>query len=238
MAIPATFLALADHRAPGLHFPAHPGAVTPDRTLPAPHHFGKPASPRAMEALKKTTSSCPAARDQLAEFYARYNGAEFCRLPDGDELVPLMTLLPAEDWEQATEELRSGDLSFLLDGLDDVLPRDGFVCIGGAPNEETRLLLSLNGTWEGRSSAGSICYASMDPVLGIAEPLAGSFFEFLNEFAAEPAKFFKKISSTYFLAKGNEIWGDVADRYLPEIGIAAEGMPAVSKDDPRQGLLY
>lgn len=240
MPIPSSFRALVEHPAPGLHFPAHPGAGTPERILASPHRAGRPAKPKALALLKKLTARCPTARDQLAEFYSTWDGFELCRLSDGDETIPLLSLFSIEEWAEATAELATGDVSFLLEDLEEVLPRDGFLVIGGSPSEGTRLLLSLTGTWDGKSTAGAICYASMDPVMGVGEPIAASFSELLEQIAADPAEFLQKISSTYFVTNGGRTWGDVADRYIPDIGAPGSAADAGDKDweDPRQGALF
>ena len=217
MPIPEPFAALASHPAPGLHFPPHPAANTPQRIVPCSHHFGSPASDEQIAELRRLTAKCPALSRELEEIFREANGMALCCVPDEDGPAPLLTILPIEEWQAATDELASGDLQFLIEGCQEAFPPGGYVVLGFVPNEETRLILSLAGRFEGVPTAGKILYASMDPVLDIGQPIAGSLEEFLERFADNPAAMLEKIGASYFLEKDGELWGDTADRYLADV---------------------
>lgn len=219
MAIPTAFLELVQHPAPGLHFPAHEVAGTPERVLPSPHRLHRPASAATLRKLDQILAAAPAeAAAELREFYTRWNGADLCCLPDGREQVGMLSLLPIQGWKAATEMVTEGPLSYCMkrpDGKPFWAPED-VVVIASAQSEETRLVLAMAGQWDDGPLAGRICYVAMDPVHAAGQPIADGFFDLLKRFAKDPAAFLAHISSTYFVKTRKGMWGDVADRYLPD----------------------
>ncbi|MDX2199243.1 MAG: hypothetical protein SF069_09770 [Phycisphaerae bacterium] len=67
-----------------------------------------------------------------------------------------------------------------------------------------------------RPTRGRICYVDVDPVHAAGQPIADGFFDLLERFAKDPAAFLEHISSTYIAKTHKGMWGDRADRYLPD----------------------
>lgn len=221
MSIPTSFLALTNHPAPGLHFPAHEAADRDEYVLPAPHAFADPANGSQLEELRKRTAACPTLQTELLDFYTRWNGAALCCLPDPLSGAPAsaLTILPIEAWDKATEPFTTDDLGWMLDGLEDMYVPGRFFVIAVSPSEGTHLVLFTEGLFEGESLAGKVFYLSMDPVLGATEPVANSFNSLLDEFATDPAGFLERIGYCHAVMGKSGLFGAVADRYLPDCGL-------------------
>jgi hypothetical protein len=222
MAIPRSFEELVSHPAPGLHFPPHELAGTVERIVPSAHRFGDPASAKAIRTLRTKTAACPEAQSELLEFFSRWDGANLCCLPDplNGGLAPALSILPVAAWDEFTSELVGEDLNWMFDGLEEMYVLGRFLVIAATDSECTRLVLFTGGQFDGIDLSGKVFYVSMDPVLGFTEPVAGSFHQLLHSFAADPAAFLSRIGFTSVVAKGEHIYGDVADRYLPDCGEA------------------
>ncbi len=212
MSIPTSFLALTNHPAPGLHFPAIEWAERDEFVVPAPHRFGDPADETRLEELRKRTAACPALQTDLLDFYTRWNGASLCCLPDllNGEATAALNILPIEDWDEATDDL--------LEGLEDIYIPGTYFVLAASPQEGTQLTLFTEGMLEGEPLAGKVFYLSMDPVLGPTEAVASSFNDLLDRFASNPAGFLEHIGYSHIVSGKSGIFGAVADRYLPDCG--------------------
>ncbi|HOB76405.1 MAG TPA: hypothetical protein PKG54_17985 [Phycisphaerae bacterium] len=244
MTIPLSFQTLAEHPAPGLHFPAHERAERDEYVLPAPHYFGTPATPRELERLRNKTAACPSLQAELLAFYSRWNGVDLCAVPDllSGEPTPALCIHPLEDWDGLTAQL-ANKMGWVLEGLEEMYVAGRYQVFASSPGEGTRLVLFTQGECEGRPLAGKVFYLSMDPVLSFTEPVADSFFALLSAFADDPTAFLARIGYTTCVSGKDGIYGARPDRYLADCGLRldepeqpAEG--GAGDEDPRQGTLF
>lgn len=237
MPIPASFEALAAHAAPGLHFAPHERAERGECVLPAPHQFGRPATPAALETLRKKTAACPQLQADLLEFYSRWNGVGLCAAPDllSGEPSPALNIHPLEEWDGLAAEL-VGDLSWMLDGLEDMYVPGRYFVFASTPSEDTRLILFAEGSFDGHPLAGKLFYLSMDPVLSFTDPVADSFFAMLNAFAGEPAAFLKHIGYTHPVMGQGAVYAAVPDRYVDDCGLQLDKPGASPEERGDTGL--
>lgn len=230
MALPVEFLELLEHPAPGLYFPPHKYAGTPGRILSASHHANLPMDAELAAAMfGRMFPQLPETADQFAQLYGLCDGAALCRiLPEGHKAEiasqsdlggseTQLMLSPFGEWREMTRELATGGSAFIIEGFEETFPEGRFVVIGGGSSEGTRLVLSLEGKFVGKPTAGKILYASMDPVLAVGEPIADNLYDLLTQFSADPAAFLRRIGQTYYITTSKGTWGDVPERYLPDI---------------------
>lgn len=226
MAIPNSFMELAAHPSPGLHFPPDSLMNCGEYILPAPHSFGPPAAPELLGLLRERTAACPAAQQELLDFYSRWNGAGLCCIPEPDNGNPeaALVILPIEWWDKTAAEL-TGERAWMFRGLEEMYVPGRFITIAASPSEDARLVLFLQGQFEGQQLTGKIFCTATDPVLGFTETVANSFFDLLDQFASDPAAFLEKIGYTSVVKDSANYISAVADRYLPDCGTtrAADG---------------
>jgi hypothetical protein len=237
MPIPASFDALVTHAAPGLHFPPYQAAERDECVLPAPHQFGRLATPAALETLRKKTAPCPELQAELLEFYSRWNGVGLCAAPDllSGEPSPALNIHPLEEWDGLTAELL-GDLGWMLDGLEDMYVPGRYVVFASSPSEDTRLVLFVKGSFEGQPLAGKVFYLWMDPVLSFTEPIAHTFFAMLGAFAREPAAFLGHIGYTHPVMGKGGVYGVVPDEYAANCGPRLDKPHATAEEEDRTDL--
>lgn len=221
MAVATAFELLRNHPAPGLHFPPHRSAGVGEYILPAPHRFGRPAGRSGHRVLRRLTRAAGSVQGELLEFYERWNGVDLCCLPDPlgeSQYCPGLTIFPVEQWRSATGKLTTGSNTWILEDVRGMYAPGSFIAIGGYGSEGTRLVLFTKGQLREEALAGKMFCVAVDPVMGYTEELAGSFELFLEEFAADPAKFLDRIGFCHHVTDGRgQVWGAVPDRYIPDI---------------------
>lgn len=243
MAVPAAFETFAAHPSPGLLFPPHKQAERDEYVVPAPHQFGRPATPEALRVLQRKSAACPWLQADLLEFYSRWNGVGLCAAPDvlSGEPSPALMIHSIEDWDSLTAEL-VGEMSWMLEGLEEMYIPGNYFVFASTPSEGTRLALFAQGSFEGQPLAGKVFYLSMDPVLSSTEPVAESFCGMLNAFASDPAAFLRLIGYTSSVIGKGGFYGAVPDRYLADCGVRLNqpGVPPEERpdNDPSQGSLF
>src|SRR5262249_21339244 len=159
------------------------------------------------------------------EFFSRYDGVELCCLLDevnGEESAAL-SIVSIKEQKRLTVELEGGRLKFVLEGLEDVYVKGNYFVIAANDSEGTRLVIFTRGECDGESLAGRVCCVAMDPVLSLTEPVARSFYELLETFAQDPAKFLDKIGYCSVVAGKGRSYGAVADRYVADMGPSKAG---------------
>lgn len=133
-----------------------------------------------------------------------------------------LRVLSIAEWDSYTAELAGGNLAYLVEHMGDMYVPGRLIVIAANESESTRLVLFKKGTFEGMELAGKVFCVSMDPVLGASEAVADSFFALIESFASDPAGFLSRIGCAYVAFGTDGMYGDPANRYMPDCGDSLE----------------
>lgn len=229
MSLPASFLDLFNHPAPGLVFGPHERAGVGRRAYHAPHFLpGRPLWWRR-RLVRKLASRHPAALADFVEFYTAHDGCALCIRPDtlNGGYAAALTFLPVAVWSAAIRPfLRAGDRAWALDELP--FYRSGeWRVFAASPSESTCLTIFFDGEHQGRSLAGQIYYISLDPVLSMKEPLAPTFADLLDRIGRDPAAFLSDMGyCSHVQSEQGDYYGDPAEAYTPDVRTHPDHAPA------------
>ncbi len=187
---------------------------------PVRHLPGPPLVSAASKALRKLGPRGNRTLDDLADLYAKHNGASlFVRSdPRNDEPVALLRLLSAEEIDAATANYGSkGDLNWVVDSrwqkTKEVFDSHGtWIAIGQGEGPTTVLILFVSGT-----HAGQVFHCAPQPRRNVGRALYPSVPEFLRAIGREPAHILHRLGQhVTMLGRDGDCYGLSPVDYLPD----------------------
>jgi hypothetical protein len=199
-------------------FPAHKWAPAPERAYATPHRAARGPSRAETAELARLAGSGSTELAALVEVYSQHNGAELCLLQDGlnQREVAALTLLPIQQWEEATEPWRDGEIAEFMEGCE--LYRSGtWRVVAQLPSEDQSLVTFFGGVCRGEPLAGKMFCIGLDGLLGFEELLAPDFGAFIQEFTSNPAAVFERIGFCWYVKGKDGTYGDPIEGYVPDV---------------------